>query len=137
MGGLRITPHLCFDGRCEEAFGIYRQVLGGQITTMLTYGESPMAEHVDAKWHGMIAHATLRLDGQELFGVDALPDDYESPGGMYVTVNVVNPEDARRLFAALCDAGTVRVPYNKTFWSAGFGVLIDRFGIPWEINCEG
>jgi PhnB protein len=101
---------------------------------MLTYGESPMAEHVDAKWHGRIVHATLRFDGQELFGVDALPEDYESPRGMYLTINTAGPEDGRRLFAGLCDGGTVRVPYNKTFWSAGFGLLIDRFGIPWELT---
>jgi PhnB protein len=29
------------------------------------------------------------------------------------------------------------MPLEKTFWAARFGVLVDRFGIPWLINCEG
>jgi PhnB protein len=29
------------------------------------------------------------------------------------------------------------VPLAPTFWAARFGMLVDRFGIPWLINCEG
>jgi PhnB protein len=49
---------------------------------------------------------------------------------------VADRADGERLFQALSDGGTVHVPFEPTFWSPGFGVLTDRFGIPWEINCE-
>lgn len=26
------------------------------------------------------------------------------------------------------------MPFGETFWSPGFGSLIDRFGVPWMIN---
>jgi PhnB protein len=26
---------------------------------------------------------------------------------------------------------------EKTFWAERFGVVVDRFGVPWVINCEG
>ena len=26
---------------------------------------------------------------------------------------------------------------EKTFWAERFGMVIDRFGVPWMINCEG
>ena len=29
------------------------------------------------------------------------------------------------------------MPLEKTFWAARFGMVVDRFGIPWLINCEG
>jgi PhnB protein len=30
----------------------------------------------------------------------------------------------------------VIMPIDKTFWAARFGMLVDRFGIPWMINCD-
>jgi PhnB protein len=43
--------------------------------------------------------------------------------------------DAERIFHALAKGGTVVMPLEKTFWADRFGVLTDRFGIPWTINC--
>ena len=28
------------------------------------------------------------------------------------------------------------MPMRETFWSPAFGVVTDRFGIPWSINCD-
>ena len=44
--------------------------------------------------------------------------------------------EAERIFHELGKDGTVAVPLEKTFWAARFGMLVDRFGIPWLINCE-
>ena len=131
---MRISPHLCFDGQCETAFRTYQELLGGTITTMLTYGESPMASQVERRWHSRIVHATLRLGELELTGVDVPTPDYQKPQGFFVTLTMSDSSDAKRIFGALSDGGEVRVPFQSTFWSAGFGVLIDRFGVPWEIN---
>lgn len=132
---MRISPHLCFDGQCQEAFRHYHKVLGGKIATMLTYGESPMAAQTPFALHGRILHATLELNGLELMGADVPPTEYQRPQGFFVTLTVAEPVDARRIFHSLSDGGIIRLPYQETFWSAGFGVLIDRFGVPWEINC--
>jgi PhnB protein len=45
--------------------------------------------------------------------------------------------EAERVFRELSEEGSVRMPLAKTFWAARFGMLVDRFGIPWLINCEG
>ena len=47
-----------------------------------------------------------------------------------------NTDDAERVFAALATGGTVKMPLEKTFWAARLGMLVDRFGIPWQLNCE-
>jgi PhnB protein len=134
---MRISPHLCFDGQCREAMQLYQSILGGKIETMLTYGESPMASSTDSQWHNRIVHATLLVGDVELTGVDMIPDSYQRPQGFFVTLGVDGVERARQIFRSLCQNGTVRVPFEKTFWSPGFGVLVDRFGIPWEINASG
>jgi uncharacterized glyoxalase superfamily protein PhnB len=116
---------------------LYQNVLGGTLQTMLTYGESPMASSVESRWHDRIVHATLVLDGVELTAVDMLPGSYQRPQGFFVTLTVVGIARARVIFATLAEGGAIKLPFEKTFWSPGFGVLTDRFSIPWEINADG
>jgi PhnB protein len=132
---VHISPHLCFDGQCEAAFSTYHQILGGTIVTMLKYGESPMASQIEPRWHDRIAHATLQLGELELIGADLLPHDYRRPQGFLVTLTIPELVKAKQIFLSLSEGGEVRMPFQTTFWSAGFGVLIDRFSVPWEINC--
>jgi len=132
---IQISPHLCFDGNCRAAFEQYHRILGGTLKTMLTYGDSPMAEYVSPQWYGRILHATLELDNVSLSGADVLPQDYRKPRGFFVTLGVEDATRAAGIFAALAAAVEVRVPFEPTFWSAGYGVLVDRFRIPWEVNC--
>lgn len=132
---VEVTPHLVFGGQCEEAFKFYERLLGGKIATMLTWGESPMADQVPTHWRDKILHASLTLPGAALVGADVLPDQYERPRGFFVLVGIDEPTDAERIFGSLAEDGTVAVPMQQTFWSVRFGVVIDRFGIPWEVSC--
>lgn len=131
---MQINTHVSFDGRCAEAFRDYNRIIAGSSITMLTYGESPMAQQVDVQWHGRIVHASLKVGAFELAGADALPHDYKKPQGFAVILNVEDVEHARRIFHELAQGGEVGLPFQATFWSAGFGAVTDRFGIPWEIN---
>jgi PhnB protein len=132
---MQISPHVSFDGKCEQAFLEYHRILGGTITTLMKYGESPMASQIDSKWHNRIVHAALRLGDFELAGADLLPHDYKQPQGFSVLLTVASPAKAKQVFLSLCEGGEVKLPFQETFWSSGFGVLVDRFHVPWEINC--
>lgn len=131
---MRISPHLCFNGSCRAAFTAYQTILGGTIATMLTYGDSPMAGQVAPERHAQIAHATLALSDGELTGVDIPSSEYRKPQGFFVTLTVDDPLEAERIFASLAEGGEIHLKFQPTFWSAGFGVLVDRFGVPWELN---
>lgn len=133
---MQLSPHLTFGGQCEAAFKFYERALGGKIVTMLTYGNSPMAEQVPSGWRGKIVHASLTAGETVLTGADVLPEHYVQPQGLYVLVGVDDPVDAERIFHALAENGEVRMAVQETFWSSCFGVLVDQFGIPWEISCE-
>jgi PhnB protein len=133
---MKLNPHVSFGGQCQEAFQLYERCLGGKILTLLTYGDSPMAEQVPPEWRGKILHATLTLDDSiVLYGADVLPEQYQPPKGFHLTVGIQDPGEAERIFQALSENGTVQMPLQKTFWAALFGVLVDRFGVSWEINC--
>ncbi|MFY9607616.1 MAG: VOC family protein [Blastocatellia bacterium] len=133
---MQLNPHLTFNGRCEEAFKFYQQCLGGNIQTMMTHGDSPMADQVPSEWRDKIIHATLIVGETALMGADVPLDHYKEPGGFSVTIQINDLADAERIFHALAENGTVTLPIQQTFWAARFGMVVDRFGIPWMVNCE-
>jgi PhnB protein len=134
---MTLSPHLSFNGQCAEAFRFYEKTLGGRIAFMQTHAESPAKDHVAPEWGDKIIHARLELGGsQVLMGMDAPPPHYAKPQGIFVTVSLPTTADSERAFKALADGGQVTMPFQKTFWSSGFGMAVDRYGIPWMINTE-
>jgi PhnB protein len=130
------TTYLNFKGNCAEAFRFYERCFGGKIEFIQTFGESPMKDSVRPDEYDLVMHVTLKVDGDTLMGSDAPPDRYEAPQGMYVSVHPKTYAEAERIFQDLSDGGTPEMPFQKTFWSAGFGMTRDRFGIPWMVNCD-
>ncbi len=133
---MQIDPYLSFDGRCAEAFGFYAQLFGGEIVMQMTYGESPAADQAPAGFGDKIMHARVTFAGQTLMGADSPPGRYETPRGITLSVGVADEGEAKRIFDGLAAGGTVHMPLQKTFWAAAFGMLADRFGISWMVNCE-
>jgi PhnB protein len=134
---MNLSPYLSFNGQCAEALKFYERALGGRIVTMQTHGDSPMADEVPPEWRERVLHARLEVGQQmALMASDMPPDRYAAPQGITLSIGIATPEEAARVFNALSTGGTVTMPFGKTFWSVGFGTLVDRFGIPWMVNCE-
>jgi len=104
---------------------------------MLTWGDSPMADQVPAAWHDKICHATLHAGASELAGVDDPFEQYEAPRGFQLILELDKAAEARRVFAEMAEGGEVKAAMQETFWSPGYGILVDRFGVRWEVNCAG
>jgi len=131
-----VNAYLVFNGDCEAAFEFYEKCLGGKIEMAMTHGDSPMSEQVPAEWRKKIMHARMTVGNTVLMGSDAPPDHYEEPKGFSLSLGIKDPAEAERLFNELSAGGKVQMPLQQTFWAAKFGMLVDRFGIPWMINCE-
>ena len=82
-------------------------------------------------------HGSVTVGDQVLMGGDVAPDRYEATKGFSLSVQIASTSEAERIFQELSKDGWVSMPLEKTFWAARFGMLVDRFGIPWLINCEG
>ncbi len=133
---MQSNPYLFFSGNCEEAFKFYEKTLGGKIEAMMPHAGTPAEEHVPAEWRNKIIHARLSLGEQLLMASDAPPGRFHKPQGFCVNLGVKDPAEAERIFNAFAKGGSVTMPLEKTFWARKFGMLVDRFGIPWMINCE-
>ena len=131
-----VNAYLVFNGDCEAAFKFYEKCLGGKIEMAMTHGDSPMSEQVPAEWRKKIMHVRMTVGNRVLMGSDAPPDHYEVPKGFSLSLGIQDPAEAERLFNELSAGGKVQMPLQQTFWAAKFGMLVDRFGIPWMINCE-
>lgn len=129
-----VNPYLSFDGRCAEAFAFYAGLLGGTVEFSMSWGDSPMAGEVPEGWRDKVMHVSLAVEGRRLLGADAPPSFYSRPQGFSVALGFDDLDRAAAVFAGLAEGGEVRMPFAPTFWAKGFGMLIDRFGIPWMVN---
>ncbi|HKT12021.1 MAG TPA: VOC family protein [Terriglobia bacterium] len=134
---MQINPYLLFTGQCEEAFKFYEKLLGGKIAFAMTHADAPGDAHVAPEWRDKIMHIRMTTPGGVLMGSDAPPGRQAKPQGFSVSVSVDDPAEADCIFNALADgAKAVSMPIQETFWARRFGMVTDRFGIPWMVNCE-
>jgi PhnB protein len=133
---MQMSTYLSFKGDCEAAFKFYEQHLGARLGSIFRYGGSPMAGDVPSDWSDKVMHASVTLGGQVLMGGDVAPDRYEPPKGFSLSLQLQDTVEAERIFPKLADGGRVLLPLEKTFWAERFGSVVDRFGVPWFINCE-
>jgi PhnB protein len=131
---MQLNPYLSFNGNCEAALKFYQKVLGAKIEATHKYGAGPEEMQIPPDYTNKLMHAQLTIDGEVLMAADAPPGHYQKPQGISVSLQVGDPNDAEKRFKALAEGGTVTMPFGKTFFSKGFGMCVDQFGIPWMVN---
>jgi len=134
---MEMVPYLSFKGECEAAFAFYEKCFGGRRGEMFRYGGSPMANEVGTDWSNKIMHGSVTVGEKLLMGADVAPERYEEPKGFSLSLQIKSVTEAERIFHELSRNGKVVMAMEKTFWAERFAMVIDRFGIPWAINCEG
>src|SRR5215471_12280524 len=115
---MNVAPHISFDGNCEAAFKFYEKSLGGKISFMMTYAESPMAGQFPDMGK-RIMHASFALNGTNVFSGDDSPS-YSKPQGITIALSMKDPAEAERVFAGLAEKGEVQMALQETFWALRF-----------------
>ena len=128
-----LNPYLSFRDQTRAAMVFYQGVFGGDLQ-MSTFGEfEGMGQ--DPAERDLIMHSQLTTpDGFVLMASDtprALP--YAAPVGMAVSLSGDDEAQLQRFWDALADGGTVTLPFDTPPWGGRFGMLADRFGIPWMV----
>ncbi len=132
-----MEAYLSFNGNAAEALDFYARSLGGKILFSQTFGESPMGAETPADHKNKIMHATLEARGKQIMASDMPPGmPFEGYKGFSLSVQAKDVKDGEQLFKTLSAGGKIVMPYEPTFWSPGFGMLEDRFGVPWMVNVD-
>jgi len=135
-----INPYLTFNGNCEEAFTFYKSVFGGDFPYVGRYKDMPSENPLPETEREKIMHISLPIsqetvlmgsDSSEAFGQATQPGNNFS-----ISINAGSEAEATRIFEGLSAGGTVKMPLNKTFWGALFGMFTDKFGIYWMVNYD-
>ncbi|RXF72836.1 VOC family protein [Hansschlegelia zhihuaiae] len=136
-----IEPYLFLKGRAEEAIEFYKAALGAETEALMRFDESPDPVPADMIPGGdprKIMHASVRIGGARVMLSDGGCSDVSSAAfeGFSLTLTLPDAAAVERTFAALAEGGQVRMPLGPTFFSPAFGMLADRFGVPWTIIAE-
>src|SRR3954469_290346 len=133
-----LDAYLFFNGTCAAAMRFYESALGARLEMMQTFAETPgMQSESPEAGADLIMHARLDVDGRALLASDVRPSDkHQGMHGFALSLNYPDVTRARQVFDALAAGGTVTMPMSETFWAKAFGMLTDKFGIPWMVNVD-
>ena len=130
---MQIQPYLFFDGRCDEAIEFYSNELGAEVTACLRFKDNPEPAMNPPGAGEKVMHASLRIGDTTVLASDGNCLGKPNFQGFALSLTAPNDAEAGRLFTALADGGQVQVPLAKTFFSSRFGMVADRFGVPWMV----
>jgi PhnB protein len=128
-----LNPYVFYDGNCEAAFKHYEKTLGAKIEVLLRNEQAPPEMPSPPERKQKIMHGRISINGQVLMASDAAPEHFHKPQGFSISLTINDPGEAERKFKALCEGGSINMPWSKTFFSKGFGMGIDPFGVPWMV----
>jgi PhnB protein len=133
---MQVQSYLFFAGRCAEAVEFYRSALGAEVTALMRYKDSPEPpppEMCPPGSENNVMHAAFRIGETTVMASDDPTQKQPSFKGFSLSLSAPDDAEAERLFAALADGGQVVMPLAKTFYSSRFGMVADRFGVPWMV----
>ena len=133
---ITLNNYLHFQGNCEEAFKAYERILGGKIGMTMRFADAPSGMSGDPAFNDKIMHMRMAVGAATLMGSDAPASRYNKPQGFSVNITTTDAAEADRIFAGLAEGGEQTMPIQETFWAMRFGMVTDRFGTPWMVNCE-
>ena len=127
-----LNPYLTFEGNAREAMEFYREVFGGELR-LHTFGEYGTEDPAVAD---KTMHAQLQTDGGiTLMASDTAPGMERSVGNnISLSLSGEDGDELRGHWEKLADGGMVMMPLEKQVWGDEFGMLADRFGVPWLVN---
>ncbi|MFC4525790.1 VOC family protein [Dyella halodurans] len=130
-----VQPYLFFDGRCEEALAFYEKAIGAK-SRLMRFSESPEGHGpptIDPANAQKIMHAHVEVGETAFMASDGECKGEAHFGGFSLSLTVADAAEAKRSFHALAEGGEIVMPLSKTFFSSGFGMLKDRFGVHWMV----
>jgi PhnB protein len=135
---MEIQPYIFFNGRCEEAIAFYSEALGAVELMKMHFSDAPPdpAQPVPADLANRIMHATLVIGKTHVLMSDGDGQTGKTHAGFSLSVTADDVPSGEKYFSALSKGGQVTMAFGETFWTPGFGMLVDRFGVSWMVNVK-
>ncbi len=133
---MQFTPYLTFNGNCKEALERYAEIFAGEISAMMRFRDEESCAGMPDEIQDRIMHGQLKVGDGLLMASDDPTGNYHLPQSMHISVSLKTPDQAKQVFEKLADGGETLMPFGKTFFAEGFGMVRDQFGILWMVSVD-
>jgi PhnB protein len=129
-----LVPFLHFPGNCEEALNFYKHCFGGEISGISRFKDAPMP--TPESYKSKIMYSEFR-SGDLFFLASDGPPDYKATqhNDVSLSIEFKDPVNEEKVFNLLAEGGKITMPLEKQFWGAIFGMITDKYGFTWMVNC--
>lgn len=131
-----IELYLVTNNNGLEAVDFYQDVFGAEVISSTTFGQA--IPNTPAEQENLLLNAQLLINGVRLQISDNGPQhDYIQGTNMTACIQVETVEEATAIFQKLeKDAQRIDLPLGETPWSPAYGILVDKFGMTWQVNTD-
>lgn len=130
-----IVPYLLFNGNCREAMNFYKDCFGGNLE-IFTFADAPDPSACGNAIPDQIMHAALTKGDFVIMASDDPMGSPKAGNTISLSIPVDTIEETKALFNKLAEGGNITMPLSETFWAAQFGMLTDKYGFHWMLNCD-
>lgn len=132
---MQLDTYLFYNGDCAAALELYQAAFGAQIATLVRFRDVPDGGNAPPDWQDKIMHAVFFVGQNAIMVSDGRYDQPRKEySGFTLSIAAEDAQSGERIFNMLAEGGNILTPWQSTFWTQGFGMLTDRFGVPWLIN---
>jgi PhnB protein len=130
-----LNPYLNFNGNAREALEFYHSVFGGELN-ISTFADIPMPDgQVNPDEADKVMHGLITGDNDVTLMAADVPSHMPfQPSTTSLSLSGEDGDTLRGLWQRLADGGSVGVPLAQAPWGDTFGMLTDKFGVPWMVN---
>jgi PhnB protein len=128
-----VQPYLSFEGRCDEAVEFYSSAIGAQVEMLMRFKDAPDQSMMPPGLGDKVMHVSIKIGDSVVMASDGRCSGPTGFTGVAMALTVADEAEADRKFSALSNGGQITMPLAKTFWSAKFGMVTDKFGVQWMV----
>lgn len=125
----KIIPHIYLDN-CKEALQYYQQVFGGELKNVETSDGKEMFKGHEGKY----IHAELHINESCVLYFADVFSPVTKGNNIWLTLDLESEDEIKSIFTTLAKDGQVKMELQDTFWNSKYGVVIDKYGVVWELN---
>lgn len=134
---MQAMPYINFRGECREAIDLYIRAFGAEVKDLSLFEEIPQTAEGSVKilesQRQWILHAILTLGCSMIHVSDCMGELNDTPSERVSIAAECSADEVRHAFAVLSEGGEVGIPLQQTFFSPCHCVVMDRFGVMWNI----
>jgi PhnB protein len=135
---MRVEPYLMMSGRADDAIAFYQTAIDAKTVMVLRFDDSPEPHQMPLppNWGQKVMHCGLMVGSTLVMLSDGMSTEPVNYNGVTLSITADSEAQAKKMFDALAQGGSIFMPMGKTFWSPCFGMCCDKFGVSWMVGLD-